>query len=133
MKSRGTLFENDLEDVFLKSVNKEKVPTTSEASLGTQFYICSSASKKTYFRYYFQLRDHYIFCRKEAKLKDIAFMDVKHAFMKFTKNTIIKGKPHFGIKFIKKKTYEELYHEDETLIMQWFEKLKSYCILTKFR
>lgn len=133
MKSRGTLFENDLEDVFLKSVNKEKVPKTGPASLATQFYICSSASKKTYFKYYFELRDHFIFCRKERKLKDIAFMDVKHAFMKFTKNTNINGKPHYGIKFIKKKTYEELYHQDETVITQWFEELKKHCILTKFR
>ena len=60
-------------------------------------------------------------------------MDVKNAFIKITNGTIIEGKPYFGLKFIKKKTYEELYHTDEEVIQQWFEYLKKFCILTKFR
>lgn len=40
-------------------------------------------------------------------------MDIKNAFMRLTKGTVIDGTEHFGIKFIKKKTYEELYCADE--------------------
>ena len=60
-------------------------------------------------------------------------MDIKNTFMKFTQGTMINGKPYFGIKFIKKKTYEELFTDNEDIIRNWFNKLKQYCILTKFR
>ena len=133
MKSKGTLFEKEVEDVFLKSLSKEPTPKTGPKIFGTHFHICSSASKKNYYRYYFELRDHYVFCRKESKKREIAFMDVKNAFIKVTSGTLIKGKVYFGLKFIKKKTYEELYHSDEEVIQQWFEYLKNFCILTKFR
>ena len=133
MKSKGTLFENEVEDVFLKSLSKEVMPKTGPKVFGTHFHICSSASKKKYYQYYFELRDHFIFCRKEQTKKEIAFMDIKSAFVKVTSGTEIKGQIFFGLKFIKKKTYEELYHTDEEVVNQWFEYLKRYCILTKFR
>ena len=133
MKAKGTLFENHIEDVFLKSVNKEPKPQTGPTLWGTHFYICSSATKKNYYRYYFELRDHYIFCKKDSHKDEIAFMNVQNAFMKLTQGTKIEGKTYFGLKFIKKKTYEELYHENEEVILQWFHYLKQHCILTKFR
>lgn len=40
-------------------------------------------------------------------------MDINNAFMRLTKGTMINGKEFFGIKFIKKKTYEELFSDDE--------------------
>ena len=46
---------------------------------------------------------------------------------------MINGKPYFGIKFIKKTTYEEIYTDNEDIIRNWFNQLKNYCILTKFR
>lgn len=58
------------------------------------------------------MHDHYIFCKKGQDDGEIAFMDIKNAFMRVTKGTMIKGKEHFGIKFIKKKTYEELFSAD---------------------
>ena len=60
-------------------------------------------------------------------------MDINNAFMWLTKGTIINGIEHFGIKFIKKKTYEELFCPNENIIREWFEYLKKYCIMTKFR
>jgi hypothetical protein len=133
MKNKDTLFEKELEDVFLKSVSKGPVPKTGSAKLSTHFYICSSASKKNYYQYYFELKDHYIFCKRAKDKEYIAYMDVEHAFMKVTKGTQINGKSYFGLKFIKKKTYEELFHEEEAVVMEWMEQLKKCCILTKFR
>ncbi len=60
-------------------------------------------------------------------------MDVLNSFMKITKGTIINNKEHFGLKFLKKKIYEELFSTDENVIREWYQKLKRYCILTKFR
>ena len=132
-KSKGTLFEKDIEDVFLKSVNKEPVPKTGPIVFANHFHICSSATKKNYYRYYFEMKDHYIFCKKDKSKSPIAFMDVRNSFMKITNSTKIEGKTYYGLKFIKKKTYEELYHKDEDVINMWFHYLKEHCILTKFR
>ena len=48
-------------------------------------------------------------------------MDIKNSFMRLTQGTVIQGVPHFGIKFIKKKTYEELFSTDENVIREWYE------------
>lgn len=137
MKKEGekkTLFEDEIEDVFLKSLKSHKRPSTSKLkSLESYFYICSSQKKGKYINYYFECYDHYIFCKKEAEKPELAFMDIKNSFLKKTTNSVIDGIPHFGLKFIKKKTYEELFHKDERIIDQWFEILKRYCILTKFK
>lgn len=37
------------------------------------------------------------------------------------------------IKFTKSKSYEELFHEDEGVVMEWFEELKHICVLSRFR
>jgi serine/threonine protein kinase len=60
-------------------------------------------------------------------------MDVRNSFMKITNETRINDKLHFGLKFIKKRAYEELFTESEEVVNFWFEILKRYCILTKFR
>lgn len=51
-------------------------------------------------------------------------MDIQNAFVRVTKGTMINGIEHFGIKFIKKKTYEELFSPDENIIKEWFDCLK---------
>lgn len=63
----------------------------------------------------------------------MAYMNVENSLMKKTAGNMINGVPHFGIRFVKKKTYEEIFSIDEKLIDEWFEKLKRYCLLTKFR
>lgn len=133
MKKKKTLFEDKVDDVFLKSLSKVKRPLTKNKTLSNFFFICSSSHTKKYYKYFFELNDNYIFCKKNEGENEIAFMDIKNAFMKQTSGTIIDGVPHFGIKFIKKKTYEELFSSDEKLVDRWFEYLKRFCILTKFR
>lgn len=60
-------------------------------------------------------------------------MDIKNSFMKLTNIKIINCKPHYGIKFVKKSTYEEIYTDDRKTLALWFNKLKKFCILTRFR
>lgn len=97
----------------------------------------SNASKSVpkSFQYYFRLEDHYIFCKKDKDSnEEIAYMDIKYSFLKINKQQqTINGKKLFSIKFIKKKTYEELFNEDLNIIEKWYKKLLQYCILTKFR
>ena len=43
----------------------------------------------------------------------MVYMDIKNSFIKQTSGTMINGKPHFGLKFIKKKIYEDIYTLDK--------------------
>jgi hypothetical protein len=62
------------------------------------------------------LHDHYIFCKKNEGENELGYMDMKNVFMYPMKEEIINNKKYFGIRFVKKKTYEELYSENHELI-----------------
>lgn len=133
-KPKETLFEEEIDDVFLKppgSVDRTIFP--KKPILEGYFQICFSLKKMNYFKYYFQLYDHHITCREHPGNEEKAIMDINNAFLKKTQGTVINGVKHFGLKFIKKQNYEELYHTDENVVDAWFEALKRSCILTKFR
>lgn len=130
---KATLFEDEIDDVFLKSFTKETRPVTKQKTLESYFYVLSSAQKPTYFKYYFELHDHYIFCKKDPNGDEIAYMDILNAFSKITYDTKINNENHFGLKFIKKRAYEELFTPNEAIVNEWYDHLKRYCILTKFR
>lgn len=137
MSSQVTLFEELVDEVFLKNLKNVKRPVTIRKSIGDCFYIMSNASKqqpKTY-QYYFHLEDHYIFVLKSKESQEeIAYMDIKYAFLKLNRvPQTISGKKLYSLKFIKKKTYEELFCEDLNQAVKWFDKMKNKCILTKFR
>jgi serine/threonine protein kinase len=59
-------------------------------------------------------------------------MNIMHAFVKIIETTI-NNKKFFGIKFIKKKSFEELLNQDENVILKWYNAVKPYCIMMKFR
>ena len=136
MEKKQTLFEELLDDYFLKNIENETVPETQKCYLKGEFYISASSEKNKIYKYYFELKDHYIICHKDQSSPEIAYMDVKHAFIKYLEPQILKvdeGKKVYGIKFVKKKVYEELFCESEAQAKAWFEKLKMYCVLSKFR
>lgn len=60
-------------------------------------------------------------------------MNVEFSFIKKTENKLINNKKHFGLKFIKKKTFEEIFHENQNVIDLWYDHFKEFCVLTKFR
>ena len=98
---KQTLFENEFEDEFLKGFSKGSRPITKTKLLEGYFYVFSSKEKK-YYMYYFELHDHYIFCKKDATSEEIAYMNIANSFMKLTHETTIENESHTGIKFIKK-------------------------------
>ena len=133
-KTKKTLFEDEIDDVFLKPPNKvDPAIFKRPPMIADYFNICFSLKKMNYYRYYFALHDHYIVCSEGPDKPPKAVMDIKHAFMKKTSNTIINNNTHLGIKFIKKQNYEELYTTDPHIIDKWFATLKKFCVLTKFR
>lgn len=127
-----TLFESELDEEFLRKFPRDKRPVTRSLTLSGYFNICTGREKR-YYRHYFELHDHYIFCRASEDSEEMAYMDIQNAFVKQTVGTMINGERHFGIKFIKRRAYEELLTTNEAMANEWFEALKRWCVLTKFR
>lgn len=133
MNMPKTLFEDLLDDEFLRLIDPNKPISLGEKQAEGAFVICSPGSAQQHFSYFFELYGSIIVCRKEKGKEEIAYMDVLNTLMRKTKDTMIKGVPHYGIRFVKKRTYEEILSPDSGLVDQWFEQLKRYCLLTKFR
>ena len=131
MKKR-TLFETEFDDEFLKQFSKDKRPQTKQKSAQGYFKL-QSVKEGKYYTYYFELHDHYVFCKKDPNSEEIAYMDISNSFLKQTNTTVINDELHFGIKLIKKKAYEELFTTNEVLVNEWFEIMKRYCVLTNFK
>jgi len=132
---KKTLFEDQLDDIFLKPVKGNVRPSNVNSPiLKDSFYISISGKKPEFIQYYFEMYEHILTCRKDASSPEIAYMDVLNSFMKYSDEPVtINGVTHYGIKFIKKRTYEEIFHSSQEVIETWFEVLKNYCVLTKFR
>lgn len=130
--SQQTLFESELDEEFLQGFPRERRPVTRSHTLSGYFNIYTNREKR-YYRHYFELHDHYIFCRANEDSPEMAYMDIQNAFLKITSGTVINGERNFGIKFIKKRSYEELLTTNEAMANEWFEALKRWCVLTKFR
>lgn len=135
MKFPRTLFDDQIDDQFLKLLGSTG---TSELNLGPKtlegtFIIHSPHTPVKYPSYFFEMHSHVLVCRKDCSKEPIASMDVLNSLMRRGNETVIEGKPHFSIRFIKKGAYEELLSPDENQIDLWFESLKRYCLLTRFR
>ena len=58
-------------------------------------------------------------------------MNIENTFIK--KGLVQRKERNFYyIKFLKKKSYEEIFQLNEEIILKWFNILKKFCILTKF-
>lgn len=124
-KQKETLFSEVQDEYFLRTVKNNRIPDSSKTEASNYFFIFSSSKDKKYFKYYFELRNEFIVIKKKPEGKDIAFMNVKNAFLRVKQNTMINKKNHFSLKFIKKNIYEEIFHEDKEVVNEWFEYLKK--------
>ena len=71
--------------------------------------------------------------RNQADSSLLAYIDIGYARLKLLRGVKIADKTLNGIRFIKNKNYEEIFHESMSVVQQWFESLKRYCVLSKFR
>lgn len=60
----------------------------------------------------------------------LGYMDILNSFVLVNKGTKINNENHYGIKFIKKDVYEEIFTSDEEILKKWFNSLKKFCFLT---
>lgn len=128
------LFDDVIDNLFLRPMRPNvKPPHLDEPILSSYFYINSSPDKEDYQQYFFELYDNIIVCKRAADRNEVAYMDMNYAFMKKTEGTHIVGVKYYGLKFIKKKAYEELLHHDPKVIEEWYKALSKFCVLINFR
>ena len=79
-----TLFEDVLDDFFLRSIKKRTEPIEDKVTLANYFYIGSSKKKNSFFQYFFELRGSIIVLKKMQGGPIIAYMDVHNTFIRLT-------------------------------------------------
>lgn len=128
-----SVFEPFLTKDFFLTTKENKLPEVKILRKSEWFYICLSADRNQLIKFYCELWDNYIFLRQTKEKPVTAFMDINWARIKLLMEDEVDGKRVNVIKFSKFKSYEELFHEDMAVIMDWFEELKHTCVLSRFR
>ena len=126
--STRTLFDEEINEEFLTSIKNRLKPAYKRNYTSSYFYInVSDLSNPKYKLFYCELNDNFVFLRENENSEHVAFMDILNAFIRITNNTVIKGDKYFGLKFIKKQNFEELFTQDENVVLEWHEYLKKFC------
>lgn len=129
-----TLFDDEINEEFLTSIKSKPKPAFKRNYTSSYFFInVSDLSNPKYKLFYCELNDNYVFLRDNENSDHVAFMDILNAFIRLTSSTVIKGEKYFGLKFIKKQNFEELFTQDENVVLEWHEHLKRFCRQIKFR
>lgn len=97
------------------------------------FFMMLSTKSEKLSRFFLQLSEGRIYLRLSPDTAVLAYIDIDYSRIKIMKSTPVLGKHLAVLRFIKGKTYEEIFHEDPKTIETWFDKLKRHCILSKFR
>lgn len=129
-----TLFDDEINEEFLVSVKNKPKPAYKRSYTASYFLInVSDLSNPKYKLFYCELNDNFVFLKENENSDHVAFMDILNAFVRVTNSTTIKGEKYFGLKFIKRQNFEELFTTDENVVLEWHDHLKRFCRQIKFR
>lgn len=133
-KRKGlTVFETIQDENFLVSTKHSPLPKTGDVILADEFSICLTSKRDKLNKYWCELRDQYIFVKKAKDKEPTAFMDINYSRIKLILDDVVNQESVHCIKFIKLRSYEEIFSPDYDKIMRWFEALKRFCVLSRFR
>jgi len=129
-----TLFDDEITDELLIPIkDKKKIPFKKNYTSSYFCINCGDSVKPNYKFYFCELNDHYIFLRHNDYSDYVAYMDILNSIVRLSKPIMYNEEKYYGLKFIKKTSYEEIYTQDETVIMEWYEHLKKFCRQIKFK
>ena len=129
-----TIFQDVIVNEFVIRVKDEATltPVPKEA-LQEYFYMMLSSKSEKLNKFWLQVVEGRIYMRNTQESALLAYIDIGYARLKLLRGVDVAGRTLNGIRFIKNKNYEEIFHESMTVVQQWFDSLKRYCILSKFR
>lgn len=130
-KKSAIFFGDHLEDIFIKNLKKYPMPQLGPLIITNIFYLKTSSNSEKMKKFQLDLHGSIIVLRYPDQEKAIGFMDVENTFMRKVKMTF-KERLFYSLKFIKPKSFEQIFQLDEDIVDQWFAHLKRYCVLIKF-
>ena len=129
-----TIFKDSMVQDFVIRIKDEQLPEEETAPLAEDYFLMMLSPKSEKLsRFYLQIIEGRIYMRNKPGSAIIAYIDIGYARLKLLKAAEVAGKQLHGIRFIKNKNYEEIYHESLESIVSWFNLLKRWCVLSKFR
>lgn len=131
----STIFRDIMKHDFVIKVKESApvMPTPGSVELEDHFYMMLSTKSEKLSRFFLQLSEGRIYMRLQSDSPVLAYVDVDYSRIKIMKSSSVLGKQMAVVRFIKGKTYEEIFHEDVKVVEKWFEALKKTCVLSKFR
>lgn len=132
-KEMVTIFQETIVPEFvIRLKDGEDIPKRAPTRSNTFSMMLSSKSDKLT-KFWLELIDGRIYMRNAQENPVLAYIDIAYSRIKLLKSAEMFGKTLNGIRFIKAKNYEEIFHPDLATILDWFEVLKRYCVMSKFR
>lgn len=130
-KKSAIFFGDHLEDIFIKNLKKYPMPELRPQIATNIFYLKTSSSSEKMKKFQLDLHGSIIVLRYPEQPNAIGFMDVENTFMRKVKVTF-KERQFYSLKFIKPKSFEQIFQLDESIVDKWFSHLKKFCVLIKF-
>lgn len=129
-----TIFQDVIVNEFVIRVKDEAALTpVPKDALQEYFYMMLSSKSEKLNKFWLQVVEGRIYMRNTQESALLAYIDIGYARLKLLRGVDVAGRTLNGIRFIKNKNYEEIFHESMTVVQQWFDSLKRYCVLSKFR
>jgi hypothetical protein len=97
------------------------------------FYMMMTSKSVKLTQFFLQLVSGKILMSYAADKPILAYIDIEYSRIKFVENAEKCGRFLHAIRFIKGRNYEEIFHPERVVVLEWFEILKRFCILSKFR
>lgn len=133
-KEMVTIFQETIVPEFvIRLKDNEVAPPLRTPTRANTFYMMLSSKSDKLTKFWLELIDGRIYMKNAPENQVLAFIDIAYSRIKLLKNTEVFGKHIHGIRFIKAKNYEEIFHTELSVIVDWFEVLKRYCVMSKFR
>lgn len=132
-KEMVTIFQETIVPEFVVRLKEGESGPTRKAVKANNFYMMLSSKSEKLTKFWLELIDGRIYMKNSPENPVLAYIDIGYSRIKLLKGTEVFGKTLHGIRFIKAKNYEEIFHADLATVQEWFEELKRYCVMSKFR
>lgn len=132
-KEMVTIFQETIVPEFVIRLKEGEQVPKRPATRSNTFYMMLSSKSDKLTKFWLELIEGRIYMKNSQENPVLAYIDIGYSRIKLLKSAEIFGKTLHGIRFIKAKNYEEIFHSDLATILDWFEVLKRYCVMSKFR
>jgi len=126
-----TIFKDFIVPDFIIKV--KDVGQIGKPRISEPFYMMITLKSEKPSKFYLEAHDGQIYMKQTETGPYVAYIDINYARIKLQRNVTVAGHVLNGIRFVKNKIYEEIFHPNITVVEKWFHYLKKYCVLSRFR